>query len=94
MKKAIKLLTLLLCLVLSVTLFAACGGPVDDGEDDGDKGWTPTGADVTLAVKGEQLGYTVVFSTEDDMHKTAAVLFKSTLSGNGLSAPNAVYSAT
>ncbi len=90
MKKTLKTAVALTILVLSALVLSSClgfgvpSGPVEEQE------WTPSGKEISLAVKGQPANFAIFY--EGDENQAYASEFKSAVSGNGFSAPNAVYS--
>ena len=79
MKKATKLLSLAICLLLALCLLTACGGggtPADD--------WNPTGADVTFIKTSDAVSYFCIYANGDDTALAAATSFREALSERSL----------
>ncbi|MBR2965281.1 MAG: hypothetical protein IKC34_01885 [Clostridia bacterium] len=84
MKATLKLIVLVICFILCLSLLTACGG--DD--------WNPTGKDVTLIAKGDPAKYLCVYNGNDITTKNAALLFKNEVISNGLKCVPTVYGHT
>ena len=78
MKTSLKIILLVVCATLCLSLFASCGG----------------GKDVTLIAKNDPAKYLCIYEAGNDPAKDGALLFKNELTKNGLKCVPTIFSHT